>query len=55
MLKRLAADEDTSAQALVVAAILQTYPLSWPYAFMERHMRIKVYVHMASYIDAYIY
>jgi hypothetical protein len=25
-LKRLAADEDTSLQALVVAAIVQTYP-----------------------------
>ena len=24
-------------------------------AFMERHMRTKMYVHMASHVDVYIY
>jgi hypothetical protein len=55
MLKRLAADNDTSLQALSVAAILQNHPLIRLDVFMERHMRINMYAHMASQIDAYMY
>jgi hypothetical protein len=54
-LKRLAVDENTSLQALLVAAILQNYFLSRLDVFMERHMRIKMRTHMASQIDVYIY